>query len=41
MIMQLPNRKWRTHLLPFAAPFADKASLLRELKRARDQKLIG
>jgi hypothetical protein len=41
MIMQLPNRKWRTHLLPFAAPFSDKASLLLELKRARAQKLIG
>jgi hypothetical protein len=41
MIMLLPTKKWRSHLLPFAAPFSDKASLLRELKRARDQKLIG
>jgi hypothetical protein len=41
MIRQLPNKKWHSHLLPFAAPFSDKASLLLELKRARDQKLIG
>jgi hypothetical protein len=41
MIMQLADGKWHSHLLPFAAPFRDKASLLEELKRARAQRLIG
>jgi hypothetical protein len=41
MIMQLPNGKWHSHLLPFAAPFADRASLQGALNRARAEKLIG
>jgi hypothetical protein len=40
MIMQLSDGSWHTHLLPFAAPFRDKASLLAELKRTRAQGLV-
>jgi hypothetical protein len=41
MIMQLPNARWSSHLLPFTAPFKDLPSLQAELRRARAQKLIG
>lgn len=40
MVMHLTTGRWHSHLLPFAAPFRDKASLLAELKRARAQRLL-
>lgn len=41
MIMQRPDGKWVTHLLPFAGPFPDRASAEAEIKRNRDQGLIS
>jgi len=41
MIMQLPNGRWSSHLLPFAPPFKDRVSLQAELKRARSERIIG
>lgn len=41
LIMEHAPREWHSHLLPFARPFADKASLVGELQRARAQRLLG
>jgi hypothetical protein len=35
MVMQLPNGRWDSHLLPFAAPLPDQASLQAQLARSR------
>lgn len=40
MIERRPDGRWSSHLLPFAPPFPDKASLQAELARARAQGLI-
>lgn len=40
MIERRPDGRWTSHLLPFAPPFPDKASLQAELARARAQGLI-
>jgi len=40
MAMQVLGTKWHSHLLPFAAPFPDKATLNAELKNARKQRLF-
>ena len=40
MVMQVLSTRWHSHLLPFAAPFSDKTTLVAELKRARAQRLF-
>jgi hypothetical protein len=40
MAMQVLSTQWHTHLLPFAAPFRDKTTLLAELKKARALRLF-
>jgi len=40
MIMQDLNGKWVSHLLPFAAPFPNRASLAAELARAKAKGLV-
>jgi hypothetical protein len=35
MIMQTPDGRWMSHLLPFAAPFPDEASVHAELAQSR------
>jgi hypothetical protein len=40
MLERRPDGRWTSHLLPFAPPFPDKASLQAALARARAQGLI-